>query len=308
MRQRLAQSLRYIAATISGRIEFEPAALDAFLQRLRAGPVAPLAFGAYCDFVLAVEAGEIGSAQALLQELAQTATHQGPLRVLALADPRTDAAASRYQRLVDTDPQARFEIHPPPFALARDCELRIAQALAMLDRGHPELAAEIRALLREVVLAAGPGTPGAPVFDGASSFMLWGAIVLNVQHQATVLDMVQALVHESGHNLLFGLCADGPLVEDRGTQRHASPLRPDPRPMDGIVHAAYVSARMHQALERLLAAGVLDDGEAAIARQALSEHARHFCSGMHTIEHHARLTVTGRAIVDGAAQAMRAAR
>ncbi len=308
MRARLADSLQYITETITGRIACEPMALDALLERLRTGPVAPLVFGAYGDLVLALEAGDAEHAGRLLRELAAAPNCSEALRVLELADPRADATAARYQRLIDTDPLAPFQLRPPPPELARHCRGLIEQAFALLARGDPALAAEIRGLLREIVLAAHPDAPDARVFDGASSFLLWGAIVLNVRSHATLLDMVQALAHESGHNLLFGLCADGPLVENEPAARYASPLRHDPRPMDGIVHATYVSARMHQALARLLASGVLDAADAGVAQGALADHARNFAAGMQTVRRHARLTATGAAILEGAAVAMRACR
>ena len=77
--------------------------------------------------------------------------------------------------------------------------------------------------------------------------------------RTTVLDTAQALAHESGHNLLFGFCASESLVENADEELFASPLRADPRPMDGVFHATYVVARMHQTLTRLLEANVLDD-------------------------------------------------
>jgi HEXXH motif-containing protein len=307
MRERLAQSLAYILETAAGPLALPPDTLDGFLRRLRAGPVGPSAFGAYGELVLALEAGEPGDARALLEELASAPAHgEGP-RVSTLRDPRTDPAAARWQRLVDTDPEARFTLAAPPPEEARACEAAIAEAFNLLDRGHPELAAELRALLREIVLAAAPDDPGSLEFDGASSFLLWGGIVLNVNGHRDVLDMVQVLAHESGHNLLFGLAADEPLVRNDGAARYASPLRRDPRPMDGIVHATYVSARMHEALAGLLASGELGACDAAAARQALDQHAHHFDGGMRTIAAHARLSATGHAVLEGAAAYMRRA-
>ena len=112
--------------------------------------------------------------------------------------------------------------------------------------------------------------------------------------------MVQALAHESGHNLLFGLCADGPLHENGDDERYSSPLRIDPRPMDGIIHAAYVTARMHQAVQRLLAAGVLDEAQAEEARTANIANVKRFAMGMQAVDRHARLTARGRAVMAGA--------
>src|SRR5204863_186223 len=81
-------------------------------------------------------------------------------------------------------------------------------AFALLDAGDPELAGEIRALLREIILAAGSKDPKALTFDGASSFMLWGAIIINADRSDGPIGMVQMLAHESAHNLLFGFSAD----------------------------------------------------------------------------------------------------
>ena len=136
--------------------------------------------------------------------------------------------------------------------------------------------------------------------------MLWGAVVLNVAAYKTTLDMVQALAHESGHNLLFGLCAHGPLHENGDTERYASPLRTDPWPMDGIVHATYVTARMHQSVQRLADAGVLDAAQMAEARGANRDNVKRFAMGMETIDRHARLTPLGRAVMGGAERYMAA--
>ena len=83
------------------------------------------------------------------------------------------------------------------------------RAIRLMLRERELLRRQLRALLREIVLASPPSAPGALEFDGASSFMLWGAIALNAESGGSELDMAQALAHESGHNLLFGLCAAG---------------------------------------------------------------------------------------------------
>jgi HEXXH motif-containing protein len=118
--------------------------------------------------------------------------------------------------------------------------------------------------------------------------------------------MVQALAHESGHNLLFGLCADGPLHENDNDERFTSPLRRDPRPMDGIIHAAYVSARQHQSVQRLLDARVLDDAQQRQARAANVANAKHFAMGIDTVDRHAKLTPLGQSAMDNARRYMAA--
>ena len=300
MRERLAESLRYILDQSAGHFAIPRREMAGFLDRLVSGPVSPLVFGIYCDLVLAIDANALDEAEQLLTEISAAPNAPDELRILDLGDPRADPASNRYRRLVDTDASLPFTISPPTTAGAAHIRTLIAEAFALLDAGNPALAGEIRTLLREIVLALGSDDPFAAQFDGVSSFLLWGATVFDVRSYKTSLEMVQALAHESGHNLLFGLCADGPLHENDNDERFASPLRRDPRPMDGIIHAAYVSARMHQSVQRLLDAKVLDEPQQQQARAANVTNAKHFAMGIGTVDRHARLTPIGRSVMENA--------
>src|SRR5206468_2019299 len=161
-------------------------------------------------------------------------------------------------------------------------------------------AAEIRALLREIVLAAGTKDPNAFTFDGASSFMLWGAILINANRSDGELGMVQMLAHESAHNLLFGLSADESLVENSADELFPSPLRVDPRPMDGIYHATFVTARMHRAIKGLLDSGLLSATQKQMAEKELADNARLFANGIETVDRFGTLTPLGKIVMEGA--------
>jgi HEXXH motif-containing protein len=306
MRERLEASLHYLASEVAGKLAVDPDLLAGFCARLRSGPVGPLVFGAYFELVLALERGALDLARELLLEIAAAPNHPGGPLVLDLGDPASDRAAARYHRLIDTDAKEPFAMLPPPPELSRACRQQLAGACVLLERGDPELAGEIRALLREIVLAVGPIRPGSMTFDGASSFMLWGAIVLNPRMFTSALDVAQALAHESGHNLLFGLCADGGLVEDDDVPRYTSPLRQDLRPMDGIVHATFVTARMHRSLLELRASGALSEADGARSGRLLADHVRNFAQGWEIVARDARLTERGRSIMDGARRHMEA--
>lgn len=305
MRRRLADSLRYIIEQAGEHLRIAPAAAAAFFARIDNGPVSPLVYGAYCDLVLAIDADALDEAQQLLAEIIAAPNCAGT-RVIDLKDPASDREANRYLRLVDTDVDVPFSMAPPRPALAARGRRLIDQAFRLLERGNRPLADEVRGIVGEIVLASDAEDPDAIEFEGVSSFMLWGAVVLNVDGYKSTLDMVQALAHESGHNLLFGLCAHGPLHENGDIERYSSPLRSDPRPMDGIVHATYVTARMHQAVQRLADAGVLDEAQIVEARDASLANAKRFAMGMETIDRHARLTPLGRAVMDGARRYMAA--
>lgn len=274
--------------------------MEGFFARLAAGPAPAAVFGAYFELVLAIEDDRLDLAEALLCEIGASPNRPAGLVIRELADPRGDPLADRYVRLIDTDPTISFALVPPPREIAAACRERIAAALRLIEAGDPALAAEIGALVGEIVLAVGPDDPTAATFDGASSFMLWGAVVLNAQGQRTALEMAEALAHESGHNLLFGLCADGPLALNDDEPRYRSPLRGDLRPMDGVVHATFVAARMHRAVSRLLGSGVLDAVAAAQANASLTAHRHAFAQGLEVIDRHARLTERGAAVMAGA--------
>jgi len=154
------------------------------------------------------------------------------------------------------------------------------------------------------VLAVGSSEPDAWSFDGASSFLLWGAVVLNAAEGASVLATIQAVAHESAHNLLFGLSADGPLVLNGDLERYPSPLRTDARPLDGIFHATFVTARMQQAVGALRAAGALLPAERDEAESALAANAALFAQGLATLDRHAKLTPLGEAVLAGARAVM----
>jgi HEXXH motif-containing protein len=114
----------------------------------------------------------------------------------------------------------------------------------LIEQADPLLSEEIRALVSEIVLASGSMDKNSMTFDGASSFMLWGGILLNAERKGGALEMAQMLAHESSHGLLYGMAVEEPLVLNGDEERYPAPLRKDSRPMEGIYHATYVSARM----------------------------------------------------------------
>ena len=117
---------------------------------------------------------------------------------------------------------------------------------AVLERVAPEIGAEIRSLLTEIVFVS--GVPNKSLrFGGATSFFCWGALFLNADTHRALVKMIDGLTHESAHGYLSRSLSVTLSSTIRTTNYTASPLRRDPRPLDGIFHATYVSARMHYA-------------------------------------------------------------
>ena len=302
MRARLADTLDYLFDEVGDALNVNASRAKELSAQVRTSVQSPNRFGAYYEMVLALEDDALEEARAIARELFAP-VEAGSLRIAAIDDRRPSEAA-RYRRLLLTDPDMAGAPEP---GLLSDALSRIDSAFELLDSGFPEMSAEIRELLREIVIAAGPEDPKALTFDGASSYMLWGATLLNARGQTNVLDTAQALAHESGHNLLFGFCASGSLVENPDDELFASPLRQDARPMDGVFHATYVIARMHQTLSRLLQAGVLNTNEQDLAVKDLEQHRRNFAAGDQVIREGGRLTPLGLELIESARAYMAAA-
>ena len=157
----------------------------------------------------------------------------------------------RMSRWWDTEPANRMDM-----AGVNEVEFErslgaIRTAMDYLSKAAPDLHGEIEVLIRDIVLAK-PGESALINYSGASSFGVWGAITINAETQCDWSQFYRQLVHETGHNLLFALARDEPLVKADPSIRGRSPIRGDPRPLDGIFHAAYVSAREALAFESLL--------------------------------------------------------
>jgi hypothetical protein len=300
MRSGLADSLRYITDQTSDQLELPTDRLGQFLVQLETHAISPQAFCFYHDAVIAIEEDNLAEASRQLSELIHLPPHPGGPLITDLPDPKTTAAGGRYRRFIETDATANFEIFPPSAQASASCRAQIKDAFALMDQGDPDLAAEIRALVLEIILACGTEDPKAMTFDGASAFMLWGGIMINANRRDGAVGMVQMLAHESAHDLLFGLCAAEPLVENPPDALYASPLRIDLRPMEGIYHATFVLARMHRAVNRLIQSGILSGEPLRKAKKDLAENAGLFARGFKTVREHAMLTPLGAAMIDGA--------
>jgi HEXXH motif-containing protein len=214
--------------------------------------------------------------------------------------------ATRYTRLLSFEAESLSDLASPDAERWQAFEQNVHAALSLLDTIDARLGEEVRALVIQVIGATPSSLNSGRSFGGASSLMLWGAILLNVNTHDSVVSVIAGLVHEAAHQLLFGLSLREPLVNNGIDERYNSPLRTDPRPMDGIFHATFVCARMHYAFARLL-----DQASTQFDREALDAIARHmhdertgFIDGYETICRFGQITPTGKKIMDEASAYM----
>jgi hypothetical protein len=303
IRYRLRDSLLGVAdACVEAGIDARP--IQRAAAAAPAGPVSPLLFALHAGLVEAILDEDAAAAELLLAGLDRRdgfAAGDGVDFVTTddavLGIP---GAGRLYADLAIDDPEAGVFLAPLAPAELAEASRGVGAAFDLIETAAPELAAEIGAIVRQVVLVgAAPGSERD--FGGASSFHLWGAVLLNAHRHRGRVAMAEGLVHEAAHLLLFGEAAGGRVVENDDGERHVSPLRDDPRPLDGIAHATFVLARMAYWSERLLASADLTATERAEAETALDRNRRDYGDGAAVVERHARLTEAGARMLGAAA-------
>jgi len=181
---------------------------------------------------------------------------------------------------------------------------QVEAALELIRRTLPGLAAELEEVITTVILARGvptgdTSTSVAP-FEGASALRAFGAIVLDVRPDPSVVNCATSLIHEEAHSTLYALSPMEGVVTNADDERHSSPLRDDPRPLEGIFHATFVIARIIYAMETMLDSGGLSSEDQRVAVENLEDSRPLFFDGLATLRRHANLTPAGDAALEAA--------
>lgn len=176
----------------------------------------------------------------------------------------------------------------------------LAEASAAVDAADPALGGELAALVREFVLMES-ASDIEPPFTAASTFFLWGGLFVAPQSHGDVLDLAETLVHETGHLLLSALAAEEPVVLNDPSARYRSPLRSDPRPMEGVFHAVFVLAREILFHRAVADSSDFDGVQRAASSRAIADKMRRFRDGLGVVDGEAELTPLGRSLIDDAA-------
>jgi HEXXH motif-containing protein len=285
------------------------------------GPARMLDYGAYFDLALVPptldevpqEARQEAAAH-LRRRLAQdVASHlvPSPPRISAFStSDYTPAQIERFRRWWDIEPANHMAmIEPTEDDVARARRI-IPDALARLHDAAPELHDEILIIVRDIVISRPDGINNLINYSGASSFALWGGLTVNGETHHEWIQFCRQIVHEAGHNLLFAIARDEPLVTNDPSERAASAIRADLRPMDGIYHAAFVTAREVLAFEALLCrheeTGNLSEDDLRIVEDLLVLSVTNFWSCVETLRTGgARLTGLGEAVLSDCENWMR---
>ena len=193
-----------------------------------------------------------------------------------------------------------YKVSDEDLAVASDCFMG---GMDIINQASSDLHREISDLVRDVVFVN--NNPNSEYgFDGGTHYQLWGGLVLNANSHRETLKMAEAIVHESCHLFLFGMTVDKPLVFNSDVELFKSPLRSDPRPMDGIYHATYVSARMAFFMNLVLESSSFSSQTKEAARASLDRDVLLFEEGHRVVVEHGKLSELGEALMGGALDAV----
>lgn len=202
-----------------------------------------------------------GTTAVLVENGRLTIERAGGATVIALdALEETEAAVARPYHaisreivlaLADNNPLAMEEAHPNKSGNAIDLGGReasewtkaLGEAFALIERHLPDLRAEMDVFIHQIV----PVGWYPEKHLSASYQEAIGTIYMSLHPSGMTL--AEALIHEFSHNKLNALFEIDEVLENAWTPLYASPVRPDPRPLHGVllaVHAFLPVARLYE--------------------------------------------------------------
>jgi HEXXH motif-containing protein len=159
--------------------------------------------------------------------------------------------------LADNNPLASMEAHPDKSGNALDLggrdpaewTTRLAEAFAPIERHLPELRGEMELYVAQVV----PVGWDAEAHLSASYQEIIGTIYLTLHPSRMTL--AEALIHEFSHNKLNALFELDEVLENAWSPLYTSPIRPDPRPLHGVILAVHAFLPVARLYERMIEGG-----------------------------------------------------
>jgi HEXXH motif-containing protein len=127
---------------------------------------------------------------------------------------------------------------------ADECLRTVRRAQSILAAAWPGAAVEVDLLVRSIVPVV------SHAYNSGCMFDYFGAVLVSTRTLKSDEAAVEFLLHETGHTVHHLMSAFTKYVEN-GDELVVHPLRPDPRPVSGTLHAAFSLYRMSEGLSRL---------------------------------------------------------
>ncbi len=201
--------------------------------------------------------------------------------------------------LADDNPLALVEAHPDKAGNAVDLgdhgvaewTGELAAALAPIERHLPEIRAEMDLIVSQVVPVGFD-----PVKHLSASYQeVIGTVYLSLHPSRMTL--AEALVHEFSHNKLNALFELDDVLTNAFSPLYTSPVRPDPRPLHGVLLAVHAFLPVARLYERMIAARV-PEADHPDFKNRFAEIRRINREGAELLLREARPTPVGQGLLD----------
>lgn len=296
----LSDQLSQQAPPLSSQLNLLIEKINADLQKHQT--LSPIIFGGYFHLVEILSQSNEELASEVLNALC---AHTSQQEFVICCDEfcKHSIESDIFTNCMLTESQQRYWTSCSPDEI-QHAKNTIGSIVELIRQTHPQFHAEFTRLVSSIIVAK----PNSQQFrfDGASSYHLWGLMMLAWDANKTTLEWIETLAHESSHIFLFGLIREQKLMHDyKLDQTFSSPLRTDKRPLEGIFHATFVSARMYHAVAHYKNhhAGLFDDNE---IEQLLTDNSTSFNGGRSTLLENAELTSFGKQLLDDCTQIVNA--
>jgi HEXXH motif-containing protein len=201
--------------------------------------------------------------------------------------------------LADDNPLAMIEAHPDKRGNAIDLGGEtverwtdaLSTALAVIEEHLPDVAEELHLFVQQLV----PVGYDAEKHLSASYQEAIGTVYLSL-HPST-MTLVEALVHEFSHNKINALFELDDVLENAWHPLYVSPVRPDPRPLHGVLLAVHAFLPVARLYERMIAAGDPLSKQAGF-HQRFERIRRINREGAEVVLTHGRPTAVGAGVLD----------
>ena len=298
VRHRLAKSLEYILRKAERFIDVDPTEMALTYRKIRDGQQNPGVFARYFDLSFAVSSNRFVDANRLVSEISALVDRPAQFDVLPFDQDWIGDDFDRFQRLLFAESPEVGPLVPPNEGEFLNTAQNLREAIEIIRDIDPSIYDEITKLFVRVFVTMDARDDRSASFGGVTSLMIWGATFINIKAYKTLWDCVQFLVHEVTHALLFGLSCDTPLVLNAATESYRSPLRKDPRPMDGIYHATLVCGRLSAFNSAWLERGTARPQDRGIIERAITENLAAFRDGAATIDRYGQLSGLGKELLE----------
>jgi hypothetical protein len=298
VRAQLADSLAHIVSKAANYLEVDRGRFDVALEQIRTRKQDPGVFARYFDLIFAVQANRFADATTLLAELIERASRPVSFAIVPYTRELLASDYDRFPELLFAEFSSANPMASPSQSQSAASTQMLGEAIAIVSRVDPGIHDEIDAFLARIYLASANKDPLAKRFGGVTSLLIWGASFVNIDYYRTRWDAVQFLVHEITHSLLFGLSCEQPLVRNAPDEGYKSPLRADPRPMDGIFHATLVCARLAAFNKAWLDSGLIEGDDRGRSEEAIVRNSHALRDGLAVVDEHGKLSEQAHHLVD----------